>query len=170
MLNYMQLKSQTYNLISLFHSCIALCFFLLHCFIPFLFCAPCSDQNSNVPPNEGSISYNKYIVSAVSSRSMGIKIVKVAYCTGIIGLVANNSCDPVVFVKRKRNHSLGMDPGRTVCHCPSWPRPCEYNNNKREDHGCVFGQSVKATSNPYCQLDCVTQIVSLTAHFLGEKI
>ena len=102
MLNYMWPKSQAYNLnitFSQLHS--IMFFFLLHCFIPFLFCAPCSDQNSNVPPNEGSVSYNKYIVSAVNSRSMGIKKVKVTYCTGIIGLVASNICYPVVFENRK---------------------------------------------------------------------
>ena len=38
---------------------------------------------------------------------MGIKIVKVAYCTGIIGLVANNSCDPFVFCKTEKDPFSG---------------------------------------------------------------
>ena len=35
---------------------------------------------------------------------MCIIIIKVAYCAGIIRLVANNSYDPLVFCMAKRNH------------------------------------------------------------------
>ena len=50
---------------------------------------------------------------------MGIKKVKVTYCTGIIGLVASNICYPAVFENGKGTipwERIRGGPSVTVCH------------------------------------------------------
>ena len=62
---------------------------------------------------------------------MGIIIVKVAYCSGSIGLVANNSCDPLVFCKIERDHFLGTGSGDGL----SWPRTVNTPTLDLKQHG-----------------------------------
>ena len=42
---------------------------------------------------------------------MGIIIVKDAYCSGSVGLVANNSCDPFEFCKTEKEPFSGNGSG-----------------------------------------------------------